>query len=63
VDLKLRSELGRLSILEHTTSYGVVQEALDIEYRWKHFNERLTACLVDARWIEVHRLWMGDLCE
>ena len=57
-DLKLRSELNRLSNLDHTTSGGIVQEALEMddEDRWKHFNERLPARLVDARWIEVHRL-------
>ena len=36
---------------------------MDDEYRWKHFNERLPARLVDARWIEVHRLRVTDSYE
>ena len=64
-DLKLRSELNRLSNLDHTTSGGVVQEALEMddEYRWKHFNESLPARLIDARRIEANRLRVGDSYE
>ena len=64
-DLKLRSKLDRLSDLDYTTGGGVVHEALEMddEYRWKHLNERLPARLVDAHWIKVHRLRVGDLCE
>ena len=63
-DLKLRSELDRLSNFGHTTGGRVGQEALEMddEYRWKHLDERLTARLVDARWI-AHRLRVGDSCE
>ena len=36
---------------------------MDDEYRWKYLTERLPARLVDASWIEVHWLRVGDSCE